>query len=256
LEKKQLKILVVEDVPALRQHACSLLKLILPAPVEIFEARSGSEGTRLASSLEPELIVMDISMPDVNGIKAAQQIWSQSPQRKILFWSQYHREAYIRELGKIVPDQAIHGYLLKNEPDEKFAFAVCSLVMHDVPYIDPVVRKVQSRLKSKSECLSDVEYECLLDVVLGLTDRAIAERRHISVRGAQNRLSMVIDKLLKGEENYLREVVGREVFNARLRVVFEATKRGLVDVDDLERLDKETREWLAQDLGYEQVEVS
>src|SRR5258708_2088044 len=114
-------ILIVEDVPGLRQHARKILEQVVPAPLEIFEASNGSEGLRLAQSRNPDLIVMDISMPEMSGIKAAQQIWKETPSRRILFWSQYHREAYVRELGRIVPDEAIHGYALKSETDDRFA---------------------------------------------------------------------------------------------------------------------------------------
>ncbi len=151
----------------------------------------------------------------------------------------------MRELGKIVPDEAIHGYALKSETDEKFVEAMRSVLMDGNPYIDPVVRGVQARLKSRDESLSDIEFESLLDIATGLTDKAIALRRHISVRGVQNRLSMLLEKLLKGSDTYMRETAGMEVFNPRTRIVFEALKRGLIDPDDVIALEKETVDWLS-----------
>jgi DNA-binding NarL/FixJ family response regulator len=168
-----------------------------------------------------------------------------------LFWSQYHREAYVRELGRIVPDEAIHGYALKSETDDKFAAAVTSVLLHGDPYIDPLVRGVQARLASKDSSLTDVEYETLLDVAVGLTDRAIARRRHISVRGVQNRLSMLLQKLLHGEDGHLRETAEMEIFNARTRVVFECMRRGLIDADDLGALESELSEWLEDEFEFE-----
>jgi DNA-binding NarL/FixJ family response regulator len=176
------KVLIVEDVAALRQHAARLAKSIAPNAIEVTEASNGTEGLSLARSMEPDLIIMDISMPDMSGIKVAKEIWLEKPMRRILFWSQYHREAYVRELGKIVPDDAIHGYALKSETDDKLIYAITSVLLHDNPYIDPVVRGVQARIHSKDGSLSDVEYETLMDVAVGLTDKAIAARRHISVR--------------------------------------------------------------------------
>jgi DNA-binding NarL/FixJ family response regulator len=239
-------ILVIEDVAALRQHAARLLADVVPG-AEIACAANGAEGLKLARTVEPALIVMDISMPEMNGIKAAEQIWAGAPSRKILFWSQYHREAYVREIGKIVPDEAIHGYVLKSETDDKFIEAVRSVLVDGNPYIDPVVRGVQTRLRSRDESLSDVEYETLLDIALGLTDKAIARRRHISVRGVQNRLSMLIDKLVKGIDAHLRESTGMEIYNPRTRVVFEALKRGLLDPDDVSALEQGAQEWLTSE---------
>lgn len=245
-----IRALIIEDMAALREHAVRVLKRVCAA-VEATEAANGADGLRLARSLKPDMIVMDISMPELNGIKAAQQIWLEQPRCKILFWSQYHREAYVRELGKIVPDEAIHGYVLKSESDDKFAYAVQSVLVHDNPYIDPVIRGVQARLQTKDDSLTDVEFETLLDIAAGLTDKAIALRRHISVRGVQNRLSMLLDKLVKGEDMHLRETAQMEIFNPRTRVVFEALKRGLLDPDSVVQLENEMFVWLTSEFDYQ-----
>jgi DNA-binding NarL/FixJ family response regulator len=239
-----LKLLVVDDLPALRQHIQKLVRDKVTSDVEIQEAPNGAEGLKLFKSFRPDMIVMDIVMPEMSGIKAAQ---------KILFWSQFHREAYVRELGKIVPDEAIHGYALKGESDEKLVYALTSIMLHDNPYIDPLVRGVQTRLQSKDSSLSDVEYETLLDIMLGLTDKAIASRRHISVRGVQNRLSMLSAKLFKGEDAYLKETAGMEVYNPRTRIVLEGLKRGLIDTDKIQELDEELDEWIADEFDYEKT---
>jgi DNA-binding NarL/FixJ family response regulator len=248
-----LKLLVVDDLPALRQHIQKLVRDKVTSDVEIQEAPNGAEGLKLFKSFRPDMIVMDIVMPEMSGIKAAQQIWAEFPRTKILFWSQFHREAYVRELGKIVPDEAIHGYALKGESDEKLVYALTSIMLHDNPYIDPLVRGVQTRLQSKDSSLSDVEYETLLDIMLGLTDKAIASRRHISVRGVQNRLSMLSAKLFKGEDAYLKETAGMEVYNPRTRIVLEGLKRGLIDTDKIQELDEELDEWIADEFDYEKT---
>lgn len=247
-----MKVLVVEDVPALRAHAIGVLKRMFPK-AELSEATNGAEGLDLAQSQAPDFIIMDVSMPEMSGIKAAQKIWQGSPQRKILFWSQYHREAYVRELGKIVPDEAIHGYLLKSEGDDKLEEAINSVFNEENPYIDPVVRGVQARLKCKDSSLTDVEFETLVDIATGLTDKAIAARRHISVRGVQNRLSMLLEKLVKGEDAHLRESAGMEIFNPRTRVVFEALRRGLVDPDEVQQLEADLTEWIDEEFDYQRV---
>ena len=245
------KLMVVDDLIALRQHIIRLIKEKVTSDLDVVEAQNGAEGLKLFRTFKPDMIVMDIVMPEMTGIKAAQQIWSEAPRTKILFWSQFHKEAYIRELGKIVPDEAIHGYALKSESDEKLLYALTSIMLHDNPYIDPIVRGVQTRLQSKDGSLSDVEYETLLDIALGLTDKAIAYRRHISVRGVQNRLSMLSAKLFKGEDVFLKENAGMEVYNPRTRLVLEGLKRGLVDIDQIPQLEQELDEWIAEEFDYE-----
>lgn len=238
------KVLVVDDVAALRQHVTGILKRAVDA-VEVFEALTGIEGVEQFRIKQPDMIVMDIVMPEMTGIEAAQQIWSENPRQKILFWSQFHRESFVRELGKIVPDEAIHGYALKTENDEKLLYAVTSVLVQDNPYIDPIVRGVQQTLKITDESLNESEYGVLIDLLLGLTDKAIAMRQHISVRGAQNRIYTVSQKLLRGTDAHLKETAGMEVYNSRVRIVLEALKRGIVDVDYIRRFDEDLDKWLA-----------
>jgi DNA-binding NarL/FixJ family response regulator len=241
-------VLIAEDLTGMRNYAAEAIRKLYANNVEIIEAVNGQDCVSLALEHSPDLIIMDIAMPLVNGIKAAQQIWSRIPTMKILFWSQYHREIYVRDLARILPDDAIHGYILKSESDDKFEYAVTCILKHNNPYIDPVVRNIKSRLTKKDESLSDIEYETLIDICLGLTDKAIARRRHVSVRGVQNRVSILEAKLLKGQNVVARESSGLEVFNTRSRAIFEAFKRGLVDHDILDEMDQEMKEWMAAEL--------
>ena len=250
-----MKILIAEDLPSLQEHAQKLVEkafALRSIPISSLQiANSGLEAVRLAQSGDCDLIVMDVAMPELNGIKAASEIWARQPATKILFWSQYHYEAYIRELGKIVPDEAIHGYVLKTESDEKVLDAINSIVFLDLPYIAPAVEAVRAKLKDRSSAVTDLEYETLLDIACGLTDKAIAQKEHISYRGAQNRLSMLLNKLLKGEDGYLKESAGIEVYNPRARLIFEALRRGLITQNDISSHGQGVEEWLFSEFGYE-----
>lgn len=238
------RVLIVEDMPVLREHAGEVLAKVIADDLEILEAPDGKSGVELAISSSPDLVVMDISMPELNGIKAAEQIWQVRKDARILFWSQFHRETYVRSLGRIVPDEAIHGYLIKGESDDKLETAIRQILMDGDPFIDPIVAGIQKRLTSKDDNITDSEFETLMDIAIGLTDRAIAARRHISVRGVQNRLSNLLNKLVKGAEAHLKESAGMEIYNPRTRIVYEALKRGLVDPDELPALGEEACEWI------------
>ncbi|MBX9688385.1 MAG: response regulator transcription factor [Candidatus Obscuribacterales bacterium] len=242
-------VLIAEGLTGMRTHAAQMIKRTFPENCKILEASNGNDCVRLALEQVPDLIIMDISMPLTNGIKAAQKIWERYPSMKILFWSQYHREVYVRDLSRILPDDAIHGYILKSESEEKFAYAINCILQHNNPYIDPVVRNIKSRLSKKDESLSEIEYETLQDICLGLTDKAIARRRHVTVRGVQNRVSILEAKLLKGQNIAAREnCSGLEVYNTRSRAIFEAFKRGLIDLDMLAEMDREMRSWMSAEL--------
>ena len=244
------KVLVVEDVAALRQHVIGILNENIP-DVRIWEAHNGLEGLEVFRREKPDLIIMDIVMPEMTGIKSAQQIWSENTTTKILFWSQFHRESYVRELGKIVPDEAIHGYALKTESDEKLLYAITSVLIQDNPYIDPIVRGVQHNLKVGDGLLNDSERSILISLILGLTDKAIAIREHISVRGVQNRISALSSKLVKGLDVHAKETAGLELFNTRARIILEAFRQGLLDPEDIPELEREMASWLARRFNFE-----
>ncbi|MBK7747205.1 MAG: response regulator transcription factor [Candidatus Obscuribacter sp.] len=252
-----LSVLICEDLPALRLHARQVLTEVFAgkAEIKIEEAQNGQEAIKKAKTHKPALILMDIAMPEVNGIKAASAIWASAPHTKILFWSQYQHEAYIRELGKIVPDEAIHGYLLKSESDEQLKEAITSVYFSDLPYIGKQIEAVKHRLRDKTSAITDLEYQTLLDIFAGLTDKAIAQKEHISYRGAQNRLSTLLNKILKGEDSYLRETAGKEVFNPRTRLIYEALRRGLISMEDQNQLEEDLDNWLFSEYGWEKQEV-
>ncbi len=244
------KILVVEDVAALRQHVIKILKETVQ-DLQIVEAFNGAEGLKLYKTERPDMVVMDILMPEMTGIKAAQQIWADNPRAKILFWSQFHKEAYVRELGKIVPDDAIHGYALKTESDEKLAHAITTVLIHDNSYIDPIVRGVQHAIHVRAGLLNESEAAILEDLILGLTDKAIAMRQHISVRGVQNRISALSDKLVKGLDIHAKETAGMEVFNTRMRIMLEVFRQGFVEPEEIDGLESDLASWLARRLNFE-----
>lgn len=244
------KVLVVEDMPALRAHVIKILKETVP-DLQIVEAPNGAEGLKMYRSEKPDMLVMDILMPEMTGIKAAQQIWAENPRTKILFWSQFHKESYVRELGKIVPDEAIHGYALKTESDEKLAHAITTVLLHDNSYIDPIVRGVQHAIHVREGLLNESETAILGDLVLGLTDKAIAMRQHISVRGVQNRISALSDKLVKGLDIHAKETAGLEVFNTRMRIMLEVFRQGFVEPEEINELESELATWCARRLNFE-----
>ena len=247
------KVLVVEDLAALRQHVVGVLKSTIEG-VTVSEAQNGQEGVDVFRREKPDMVIMDILMPELTGTKAAQQVWDMSPRTKILFWSQFHKESYLREIAKIVPDEAIHGYALKTESDEKLQHAIRTVLLHDNSYIDPIVRGVQSAINAREGLLNESEQAILVDLIMGLTDKAIAMRQHISVRGVQNRISALSDKLVKGLDIHAKETAGVEVFNTRMRIMLEVFRQGFVDPEDINELEKDLASWTARRLNFEMPE--
>ena len=90
--------------------------------------------------------------------------------------------------------------------------------------------------------LTELEKQTLDDLILGLTDKAIARKRSLTVRGVQNRLSSVATKLLGQKHGQMS--AGMEFYNLRVRIMFEALRLGLYSIEDIAELEKSLNFWL------------
>ena len=118
-----------------------------------------------------------------------------------------------------------------------------TVLLEEQCWIDPEVRKVQGRARSKQTALSDIEYEALLDISLGLTDNLIAQRRYLSRRGVQSRLNSLYIKLGIDQEQFQSPKFG-EAFNLRNRAVAVALKRGLINAFEMDVEEEELQAWV------------
>lgn len=237
-------VLIVEDDPLHRSYLREQVSAALPECGAIYEADNGQQGEALARLHAPRHVVMDLQMNARNGIEAARTIWRERPDTRILFWSNYADEAYVRGVSRIVPNGAAYGYVLKSTSEDRLKLALRSIFVENQCVIDNEVRGMQQRSFAQTSGFSDSEYEILMDIALGLTDRAIAQRRHLSLRSVQNRLQQIYAKL----DVHQPVEPGREegAFNLRARAVSVATLRKLLNYGALERAEAELQAWLRQ----------
>jgi DNA-binding NarL/FixJ family response regulator len=235
-----MKVLIVEDDPLHRSWLMETVATALPECDQVIEADSGQEGELLARQNASAHVVMDLQMAPRNGIEAARVIWRERPGTRILFWSNYADEAYVRGVSRIVPDGAAYGYVLKSASEERLRLALRAIFVEAQCVVDREVRGTQALSFGQKGGFSDVEYEILMDTALGLTDRAIAERRKLSVRTVQNRLQAIYDKL-----DVHAEGPDEQRMNLRTRAVVVATLRKLLNYGALERAEADLKTWLA-----------
>lgn len=214
-----------------------------PIECRIIHAVNGRDALEAACELEMPLVISDIQMPELNGIDFARALWERKPYARIVFWSQFKDEMYIRTLARVVPPETVYGYVLKSNARETISSAVRTVLFDEQCWVDPEVRKVQGRTGHSQTALSDIEYEALLDISMGLTDNLIAQRRYLSRRGVQSRLNSLYGKLGVDQEQFQTEKVG-EAFNLRNRAVAVALHRGLINAFELENEEKELQSWL------------
>lgn len=237
-----LQILIAEDNPKDFEFLEQLFG-DWERPCQIERAHNGLVALEMALERPLPLVVSDIQMPELNGVEFARALWQQKPAARIVFWSQYKDEMYVRALARIVPAETVYGYILKSSPKERIDSAIRTVLLDEQCWIDPEVRKVQGRARASQTALSDIEYEALLDISLGLTDNLIAQRRYLSRRGVQSRLNSLYNKLGVDQEQFHGEKVG-DAFNLRNRAVAVALRRGLVNAFELENEEEEFQGWL------------
>ncbi len=232
------RLIVADDNPRDRGFLLEVLARFAPTI-----AANGQEALDACINEPEPWIVTDIQMPNLNGIELARLVWARQPAARLLFWSQHSDETYVRTLAKIVPAETVYGYVLKSNPAVIVARAAQAIFDEDQCWIDPQVRRVQALTLQRHDALTDAEYEVLVDIALGLTDNAIAERRYLSRRGAQNRLQSLYAKLGASEATASKPNA-TDMVNIRSRTVAIALQRGLVNSFELAREEQLLANWL------------
>lgn len=230
-------LLIADDDPVYRSFIREAIGESVLGPVSIVEAADGESAVALAREHRPGCIVLDLQMPQLSGVEAARRIWANEPATRVLFWSNFADEAYVRSLARIVPSEASYGYLLKSTSRERLRVAIEGVFLDGQCIVDRMIRNVQARAEHWLDALTDEEYDTLIDIALGFTDQAIAHRHGLSTRGVQSRLQRLYAKL--GVSTARPGWMGENAaFNPRTRAICVAMMRGLVNPDLLRRADQ------------------
>lgn len=207
---------------------------------------NGREALEGAIAFDEPWVISDLQMPEMDGIQFARELWRIRPAARIVFWSQHKDEIYVRALTDIIPPETVYGYVLKSNPGEVLQRAVEAVFKECQCWVDQKVRPVQARANKPGSGITDLEYEVLLDIALGLTDNVIARRRYLSRRGVQSRLKSLYAKLGIDQEQHTADNLG-EILNMRARAVSHALRRGLINQFELEQEESKLNAWLKQE---------
>jgi DNA-binding NarL/FixJ family response regulator len=163
------------------------------------QADNGVSAVALTKQLSPDVVVMDIGMPDLNGIEATRQIVKESPRVKVIGLSMHSSKKYIREMFKA----GASGYLLKNCSFEELTEAI-NVVIAGKTYISPSISNavigdyISGAVDDKSSVfavLTEREREVLQLLAEGKTTKQIAERLHISSKTVEAHRLKIMHKL-------------------------------------------------------------
>jgi len=236
-----MKVLLVEDDAMHANYLRELVQEALPEATDVSLATNGREGEERARRDAVEAIVMDLRMKERNGIEAARTIWSERPETRILFWSNYSDEAYLRGIARIVPKEAAYGYVLKTASPSRMHLALRAVLVEAQIMVDREIHQIQRDQNRAGEALTEVEMAILSDLALGLPDKTIAVRRKLALRTVQNRLLSIYEKLDVGDLH----LNGKDgAVNKRVRAVTKAMTLQILNRESLFSAEKEFVGWL------------
>jgi DNA-binding NarL/FixJ family response regulator len=194
-----MRILLGDDHTLVRQGLRKILEE-QPGWEVVGEASDGREAVRAALSLQPEVVVLDIGMPLLNGIEATRQIVRRFPDINVLILSMHAEEAYITQAMQA----GARGYLLKDSADTELIRAVVA-VAAGKSYFSPVVAKVMlddyvRRLANQGivdryETLSEREREIFQLIAEAHSNKAIADLLSISPATVETHRAHILQKL-------------------------------------------------------------
>ncbi|MBE9502401.1 MAG: response regulator transcription factor [Chloroflexi bacterium] len=193
----KIRVLLAEDHVVVREGTRELLQREQDIEV-VGEAGDGEEAVELTVKLRPDVVIMDIAMPRLNGIEATKQIKELYPAAAVLILTAYDYDQYIFALL----DAGAAGYLLKNIRGRELVDAVRAVHAGESVLDHVVTRKVLDRFKltmgkpgEEREPLSQRELEILTLASRGMSNKAIASELSLSVRTVQAHLGNIFNKL-------------------------------------------------------------
>ena len=196
--EKKLRILIAEDHQTVREGV-KLLANAQPDMEVIGEADNGEVAITEASRLDPDIIIMDISMPHVNGLRATKRIRSISPNIKILILTRHTDDGYLQQLIAA----GANGYVLKQSAPSELINAIRA-VADGKAYMDPALtnrvmggyatRSASLRGENKQQ-LTDRESEVLRLIALGYSNKEIGANLDLSVKTIEAHKANAMRKL-------------------------------------------------------------
>jgi len=217
--EESIRVLIVDDHPTFAQGLSRLLEE-QPDLEPVGIAADGEEAIKLAYDLKPDAVVMDISMPKLNGIEATKQIKKELPNTMVLVLSAYGYHHYV--LSALEAGAA--GYLIKDVPMRELMNAIRSLCVGETVLDQKVAEKLLRSIAkplgdtNTSGYMSPIELQVLKLGARGLSNRKIGEQLSLSERTIQYHFTSIFQKLRVG---------------SRVEAAFKALKEGWLTVDDI-----------------------
>ena len=214
-----LRIVVVDDHAIVRRGVRALLES-QPGWEVAAEATTGREAVEVAKRLQPDIVVMDLSLPELNGLDATRQILKESPRTEVLVLTMHQSE----ELARNVLQAGARGYILKSDADESLIAAVDSLRRHK-PFLtskvtefvlDDYLRRAEEQDDAAPHTALTVrEREIIQLLAEGKSNKEAASALGISVKTIEAHRANVMRKLhLRSLSDLVRYAIRNKIVQA------------------------------------------
>jgi DNA-binding NarL/FixJ family response regulator len=213
-------ILLADDHPLIRRGLRNLLATETGFSV-VGEAEDGLQAVQLAESLQPGILIVDLMMPNLNGLEVLRQVSRRSPKTRMIVLSMQSAEPYVVETFR----SGAIGFVLKDSAPEELIYAIHQALIN-VRYLSPalperlidvITKPIEQAKLDLYETLTDREREVLQMAAEGKTAAEIARRLSISPRTVELHRSRMMNKL---------------GFHSQTELVRYAIKRGILSIDD------------------------
>lgn len=195
--KDRIKVLIVDDHPVVRRGIVAALSGYKHLAV-VGEAGDGHQAIALARTAAPDVVLMDISMPEMDGLAVMQQLRKAAPRARVLALSMYNKKEYIIQIVRA----GARGYMLKNASPEELARAIESVHAGQTAFSREVATVGAQGLSGARatepgplEQLSPREREVLLLIAEEHSNQAIAEKLGLGVRTVETHRERIMRKL-------------------------------------------------------------
>ncbi len=222
----EIRVLLADDHTMFRQGVHQIMDS-QPGIQVIGEARNGEEAVEMAGALKPDIVLMDINMPKLDGVRATKRIMEAEDEHHpvIIMLSMHRQDEYIFEAIKA----GAKGYFLKDSDSQDLIQALRSAVRGEAVLEPELAQKVLEEFRRMSSgshrqvtglaSLTERETEILRLVAQGLSNREIADQLHLAAKTVKNQLYVVFQKLH---------------LNNRTQAALYALRKGLVTLEELE----------------------
>ena len=217
---RPLRILIADDHDLMRRGVRTMLASN-PGMEICGEAKTGREAVEEAEKLRPDIAILDIGMPDLNGVEAARRIRKASPGTEILILSLHYSDQLVRE----IVDAGVRGYIVKSDSDRDLLIAVETLAKHK-PFFTPHATEmilgsfntggpVKEIPELISERLTSREREIVQLLAEGKSSKEVASALGISIKTAETHRANVMRKLeLHNVSELVRYAVRNQIIEA------------------------------------------